>query len=77
MLTIDELDGLNRAVKNKAEGLRDKEVWITILKLLNEAAPLIFEKGALKWWDIPRAFKLAKLLYEFIVTLTKLFNNKN
>lgn len=67
MITHSEFMLLKEVAQSNAE--KKKPFWGLILDLLNEAAPLIFDGGALKWYQIGRAYKLAALLIKFIKML--------
>jgi len=72
MITHNEFVLLREVAKTNAE--KKKPFWEIILELLDEAAPLIFEGGKLKWYQIGRAYKLAALLIKFIKTLKDEFS---
>lgn len=72
MITQNEFLLLREVAKSNAE--KKKPFWQLILELLDEAAPLIFEGGKLKWFQVGRAFKLAALLIKFIKLLKDEFS---
>ena len=72
MITHKEFVLLREVAANKAE--KKQPFWHLILELLDEAAPLIFDKGALKWFQVGRAYKLAALLIKFIKLLKDEFS---
>ncbi len=72
MITHNEFVLLREVAANKAE--KKQPFWQLILELLDEAAPLIFEGGKLKWYQVGRAYKLAALLIKFIKLLKDEFS---
>lgn len=70
MITLSEFDSIKGSVRTKAE-LNNKAsgIWAKILTLLDAAAPLIFDHGKLRWYQVGRMYKLAKLLIDFIIEL--------
>lgn len=72
MISKAEFDIIHTEVSRKA--FKGISIWEKILNLLNEAAPLIFEGGALKWYQVGRAFKLAYILIKFIKTIKDEFS---
>jgi len=70
ILTSEVFEEIKTDVTGKAL-LNNKasDIWYKILRLLDAAAPLIFEGGPLKWYQWRRMYKLALLLVEFILEL--------
>lgn len=72
MISKTEFDSIHTEVSRKA--MKGIGIWEKIFNLLNEAAPLIFEGGKLKWYQVGRAFKLAVLLIKFIKAIKDEFS---
>lgn len=72
MITREEFDSIHTDVSRKA--MKGIGIWEKIFNLLNDAAPLIFDGGKLKWYQVGRAFKLALLLIKFIKTIKDEFS---